>query len=231
VARVERRDAATGRWVPYADQSGEVVTALDMPEGVQGVADSWTGRQEWRWTASFEVFDGRPETLGQVPDGEYRFVVAGHHREGGETSEYQLESDPFRVTPWEGIDVRDLRIEPDGSASFAVAPIDYPDTYKSPVAFIQMDEDWVKGDHLVCHTCSFRPWDDRGDVARAVVTVHRHGGRTVQVPAALRGDRWVTPPLRLRPHDRVAVERGGVVDTWGEINGASETGPAGMIRG
>jgi hypothetical protein len=222
VVRVERRVA--GAWVPYADQSGEVVTTLAMPEGAGGVVATLTGQQEWRWTASFEAFDGFPAVHGQVPNGEYRFVVDGLIRQGGAAEPYHLESDPFTVGPWDGIEVGDLRLEPDGRASFVVAPVEYPRTYESAVGFVGPD-DAYPGDHKVCHTCSFRPWAERGEVATATVTVERASGATQVVAARPAGGRWVTVrPLGLGPLDRFFVERGGVVDRWGEINGSRVTG-------
>ncbi len=214
---VERRVGE--EWVPFADQSGEVQTILTMPEGVAGVADTHTGRQEWIWTASFEAFNAFPARLGQVPDGEYRFVVNGRIRQGGADRPYELVSSPFTVRPWEGITVRDLRVEPGGHVSFVVDPIAYPRTYDSPIEMVRDD-----GDPRICRTCSFRPWASTAAVDSATVAVlgpGRDGPRTLRrlVPAHPVGDRW-SAPTRLRGQEIAVIFRGAVVDEWGERNGA-----------
>jgi len=218
VVRVER--LVDGAWQPYADQSGEIVTTLELPANAGGLLTTLAGQQEWRWTATFEAFDGFPARFGQTPAGQYRFVIGGDIRQGRAAEEYQLVSQPFSVTPWEGIEVGDLRQEADGRASFVVAPIRYPLSYETSVPFVAIDQEYVDGGHKVCHTCSFRPWAETGKVATATVTVERVGGAKQLVAAHLQGDRWVTErPLGLGPLDRFYVDRAGVVDTWGEING------------
>jgi hypothetical protein len=207
------------RWIPFADQSGEVQTMLDLPEGVGGVVSTYTGAQEWRWTASFEAFDAFPSTLGQVPAGTYRFVVHGVQRHGGADVPYALTSRSFEVTPWDGITVRDLRVDDRGDVSFVVDPIAYPRTYASPFRYVRDD-----GDPVLCKTCAFRPWASTGAVASATVVVGRPmptGGFDVRraVAAHLVDGRWVAATA-LRPHEVAVIERGGVVDRWGEINGA-----------
>lgn len=223
--RVER--LVDGAWATYADQTGEVQTMLELPKGVvQSQLAHLTGTQEWKWTASFEAFDAFPTRLGSTPSGEYRFVVDGHHRSGRLTTPYHLESAPFSVRPWEGIAVGDLRVEPDGSVSFVVAPIVYPATYSSPLRFVQPDADYTAGRVSVCRTCSFRPWAETGTVATATVTVHRAQGAVDRVDAVLVDGRW-RAPAQVAAGDRVVVERAGVVDTYGEINGQ----PSGEVLG
>ncbi|MFA5785952.1 MAG: hypothetical protein WDA71_03055, partial [Actinomycetota bacterium] len=211
-----------GRWAVYADQTGEVQTALALPTGATSLLTTRAAQQEWRWTATFEAFDFFPRTIDprgpQIPSGTYRFVVDGQSRASGATVPYHLVSQPFTVTAWEGIQVSDPRAEPDGSASFAVAPIRYPLTYSSPIRFVSDD-----GRRPVCHTCTFRPWAQTGTVASAALTVVRANGRTDHVAASLRDDgRWYAN-AHLRPGDRMLVERGGIIDGYGEINGAPST--------
>lgn len=215
VARVER--LVDEEWVPYADQTGEVQTMVHYPSGLQGVFDTWSGGQEWHWTANFEAFDAFPVTAvpgGQTPDGTYRFVVDGVLRTGGAAEPYHLESEPFEITPWEGIAVTDLQEEPDGSVSFLV-DVTYPRTYESGFRYIADDE----GD-VLCRTCSFRPWASTAGIASAAVTVTRADTTDEIVPAALVDGRWVAPTA-LGPGDTAMVARGGVVDAFGEINGAA----------
>ncbi|HYD09327.1 MAG TPA: neutral/alkaline non-lysosomal ceramidase N-terminal domain-containing protein, partial [Acidimicrobiales bacterium] len=209
--RVERRlgDA----WTPFADQSGEVQTTVDLPDGVQGIADTYTGAQEWRWTASFEAFDGFPARLGQTPTGTYRFVVDGVHRTGGADTEYHLESTPFEVRPWDGITVSDLQVDRRGHVSFVVDPIRYPRTYESAFAVVGDD-----GDTTLCRTCSFRPWATTGEAASATVAVLDGDVVRRTVTASLVDGRWVAR-TKLRQDERAVLAPGAVVDGWGETNG------------
>jgi hypothetical protein len=214
VPRVRVDRLAGGTWVPYADQTGEVPMQVALPKGVQGLANARTGSQEWVWTAAFEAYDGFPARLGQTPAGQYRFVVDGVIRQGLANVPYHLES-PFAVTPWDGVVARDLRLEPDGRASFAVDPVVYPRTYSSPFRYVR-----DSGDTVLCKECSFRPWASRASVASASVTVLR-GDRVVRVvPATLSGGRWYAA-VSLRRGERAVVASGGVRDENGETNGAA----------
>jgi hypothetical protein len=162
--RVERD--GEGGWELYADQSGEVPVTLELPE-VGEAAPYLLGDAEWRWTAHFEAFassfDPGERPLA-TPAGRYRFVVEGSRREGGERVGYRIVSDAFRVRPWSGITVEDIRLTADDRVSFRVGPrstyqvggegsdvavvgagepieaevgpIDYPDSYDSPARFI-----------------------------------------------------------------------------------------------
>jgi hypothetical protein len=226
VVHVER--LVEGGWKTFADQTGEVQTMVDLPNGlVQSLVASRTGSLEWVWTANFEAFDGFPSSIGSTPSGTYRFVVEGHHRAAGRTNGYRLVSDSFEVAPWDGITAHDLRAEPDGSVSFVVDPIAYPRTYESPFPFVHDDgnRDDDGNPIAVCRTCSFRPWAETGRVATARVTVHRANGAVDHVPATFADGRWVAAAA-LAPGDAASVERGDVVDENGEINGAA-VGPVG----
>ena len=203
-----------GQWVPFADQSGEVQSMVTLPEGLQGVLNTWTGSPEWRWTANFEAFDAFPRAAvpgGQTPSGTYRFVVDGVTKTGGAVEPYHLTSDAFTVTPWQGITVSDLRREGDGSVSFVVDPIAYPRTYSSQFRYIQDD-----GNQTLCKTCTFRPWARTGTVATATVHVVR-AGNGFDLAASLVSGRWVAAT---QPGDVVTIEPGGIVDDFGETNGA-----------
>jgi hypothetical protein len=165
--RVVVQRSLAGSWQPFADRSGEVPVTLEFPQGPE-VASYLNGDQEWRWTAHFEAFvspfdpGGRPRA---TPAGVYRFVVDGRRREGGGVVPYHLTSDAFRLRPWSGITVDDLRLEPGRRVSFRVGPrntytvggpssqvdvlgsgpvlqanvgpIDYPDSYASPAPFVR----------------------------------------------------------------------------------------------
>jgi hypothetical protein len=110
-----------------------------------------------------------------------------------------------------------------------VGPIDYPDSYASPARFIRERRTAFRDPSApsdparlewFCFTCTFRPWLDTGDASRAVVTIRTaQGGQVVaRVEAARQGDRWVTA-RRLRLGEVAAVERGGVRDVFGNLNG------------
>jgi hypothetical protein len=129
---------------------------------------------------------------------------------------YHLESQPFKVSPWRGIQVTDVRPEPDGSVSFVVPPIAYPRTYTSTSGARFIHDD---GRADVCKTCSFRPWAQTAPVATATVTVVRANHTSQRVKATLVNGRWVAP-VQLHPGDVAYVATGAVRDTWGETNGA-----------
>jgi hypothetical protein len=210
VARVERWHGRNKGWVPFADASGEVPVRLTWPP-------SLAGPQAWTWTASFEAFDGFPASIGQVPDGTYRFVVEGRHKSGGVVLPYRLASS-FDVGPWTGVPVQELRVEPDGSVSASAAPHAYPASYTS-ASFPLIRNDKTAG-QAVCHRCSFRAWASKGTLDRLTVTVRRASGATERVAARRVGDRWLAPAA-LAPGDRAFVAAGDAVDTWGEHNGTA----------
>ena len=142
--KVERR--AGGEWREWAGQSGELPVTISYPQGTEAPSYE-NGSFEWRWTAHFEAFAARFETLEgsrATPFGEYRFVVEGNRREGREVKPYRVVSNSFLVGAWSGIEVQDLRTDPGGQVSFRVGPraqrklgkleaeigpIDYPDSY------------------------------------------------------------------------------------------------------
>jgi neutral/alkaline ceramidase-like enzyme/hemolysin type calcium-binding protein len=150
-------ETAPGVWEDYADQSGEIPVTLAFPQG-ENVASYTQGDQRWHWTADFEAFvagyEDQTFNTGDrdpvTPAGTYRFVVHGQRRDGGQVVDYDLTSDEFQVSPWQGILVQDFNLEPDGTMSFSVGPtstyndvvggcdppvsdqigpIDYPDSY------------------------------------------------------------------------------------------------------
>jgi hypothetical protein len=108
--RVQRR--VGGRWMAYADQSGEVQTTLEFPQGEE-VASYLSGSYRWEWTAHFEAFIS-PFDTGErpraTPVGRYRFVVDGRRQEGGDQVPYHLTSRVFRVGRWDGITVPRLAV-------------------------------------------------------------------------------------------------------------------------
>ena len=212
--RVER--LVDGEWQPYADQSGQVQTMVDLPDGVAGIADTHAGRQEWHWTASFEAFDGKPARFGQTPDGTYRFVVDGAFRTGRETTTYHLESDPFAVSPWRGITISDLRLDA-RDVSFVVDAIRYPRTYASPLRFIRDSGN----PNRICRTCTFLPWATEGEIASIDVRILNRSGHLLRtVPATFVDGRWVAD-ANVTPGQVARIEPGDVRDTWGEMNGAT----------
>ncbi|HWG94409.1 MAG TPA: hypothetical protein VNU66_09315, partial [Mycobacteriales bacterium] len=200
--RVERRVGQ--RWEAFADMTGEVQTLVDFPNGVEGVADTHTGTQEWRWTASFEAFTGFPARFGSTPEGTYRFVVEGASRVTGTTEPYRLESDAFQVRPARSVGVGLVEAGPGGVAFRGT----YPRTYDSPFRTVRDD-----GRATICRTCSFRPWADTVRDGTAVVTVLRAVDQPrPSVP-------WFTADVVLRPGDRAVVRPGDLVDAAGNTNG------------
>lgn len=212
VVRVERQ--IDGVWQPFADQSGEVQTQVKFPEGLQGVISTYTGMQEWLWTANFEAFIAFPSTVvpgGETPLGTYRFVVDGLIRQGGSDEPYHLESDPFTVSPWTGVTVSNAKVGPSGSVSFNAAAT-YPRTYESSFRYINDD-----GNTVLCRTCSFRPWAKTSPIAAATVHVLRATGVSMDVPAKLVNGRWVAD-TRLKPGDVATILPGAIRDARGSTN-------------
>ncbi|MFP5308007.1 MAG: hypothetical protein ACLGIR_00320 [Actinomycetes bacterium] len=235
LVRVERL-ADDDAWVPFADMTGEVQTMVDLPNGVQGIAATWTGTQQWRWTANFEAYTAGPDPrLPSTPAGTYRFVVDGHIRQDGATEPYALTSEPFTVAPWRGI------VPPDGPEAFAQGEgadllltvpdvVVYPRSYGSTFPFVaddgkgQVDADGTYLDERVCETCTFRPWAPFGRVASVTVEVRPVGGLgpARQVEAERVGpSTWRVRGAALGPSATVRVPVGGIVDTGGNTNGTA----------
>ena len=223
VERLVTEGKAKGTWQPFAGQQGEVQTFFEFgtaEEMVDSVVGAHATGRESVWTANFEAFDAFPARLPSVPDGQYRFVVDGRRRQGGATVPYRVTSAAFAVTPWTGIEPHDVRIEPDGSTSFAVKPIRYPRTYTPDPVIRFIGDD---GDPTLCKTCTFRPWARSAEVAQAAVTVVGADGRPVRTAAAtLRttDGRWYAATA-LAAGERVRIDAGAVRDTFGEINGTA----------
>jgi hypothetical protein len=155
---------------------------------------------------------------------------------------------------WDGITVEDLRFERAGRISFTVGPrrkitvssggptvqaeigpIDYPDSYASPAAFIknarQAFRDPAAPDdparfEWYCFSCSFRPWADTGRPERAWLTVVRADGTEVRILAQRRGDRFFVS-RSLRRGEQAYVAAGDVLDAFGNVNGQ----PSASIKG
>jgi len=246
--RVEVQSLEAGAWTPYAGQAGEVPVTLEFPEG-QDAQSYLEGGQEWHWTAHFEALAANFDTIEgsrATPEGIYRFVVDGRRRQGGRPVPYHLESEPFRVAPWDGITVEDLRAERAGRISFTVGPrrkltvssggppiqaevgpIDYPDSYASPIRFIDDARQAFRDPaapsdparlEWYCFACSFRPWADTGRPDRAWLTVVRADGTQERLRAQLRGDRFIVS-RPLRRGERAYVAAGDVTDAFGNVNG------------
>jgi hypothetical protein len=216
-------------WATFGNQDGEVQTMLETPDGaIPSLVENRTGNQKWTWIASFEAFDSGPRADvpgGQVPNGDYRFVVNGHIRTGGAVTPYQVVSKPFTVSPWKGL-TGSLAVK-GSTATFTPRGITYPRTYRSPFPFIRDDRGGVtggKGDtnnSVVCRTCTFRPWATHGQVTGVVMTATDASGHVRQVRAKRAGRTWV---VALRPGERVTIAPGGVRDAFGETNGKAVVG-------
>jgi hypothetical protein len=225
--------------VRWEDQSGEIPVTVRYPRAEETPA-YLAGGQRWLWTATFEAFAAPFDTgsgSSYTPAGTYRFVARGKRREADGPQRYRVTSEPFEVRDWSGITVDDLRVEPDGSASFAVGPrrtfdvngmraevgpIDYPDSYRSPVRFIvekrtPFVDPAAPADpaqiEWYCFTCSFRPWADVGNAESAYFVVDGE-----RVPAVERDGRWHSS-RPLEPGETASVPARAVVDAYGNHNG------------
>jgi hypothetical protein len=222
---VQRR--INGAWSDYADQSGEIQTVLDRRPALSTEALShYAGRQRWTWTANFEVFDSYPRADvpgGQVPNGRYRFVVNGQIHTGGAARPYHLASDPFTVSPWNGVRLRNGRVR-HGRASFRVAPLHYPrlPTHVPPQLPFYADDRGATGKpgaSLICATCSFQPWASTSHVVAASIEIVRHGRIVRRLAATPTGrGRWVAS-VTLSRGEHAVVARHAVRDAYGETNG------------
>jgi len=228
---VERR--RSGRWTPFADQSGEIPVTVRYP-ALGDLPAYLSGGQQWRWTAWFEAFASRYDLPGSpraTPAGTYRFVVSGEARRRGRAQDYRLVSDPFTVGAWTGIAVDDVRVERSRRVSLRLAPIDYPDSWgdvPGKPRFIKHARTFVRDPAApedrrryegFCNDCSFRPWADTGRATRAVVTFARGGKVVARVRARRWGDRWLTR-RHLRRGESAYVCAGDVRDRFGNLNGA-----------
>lgn len=215
-----QRQLADGTWVEFADQTGEVQTMVKFPKGTNAFTTTYTGGQEWLWTANFEAFNAFPAEIGSTPEGTYRFVVQGHIRLGTPSvnESYELTSDEFTVNAWDGLAVENFQAGP-GDVSFKVNST-YPNTYDSDFRYVtagSMNDDLGKP---FCPQCSFRPWASEGTVVSALVTVVRADGSTEKVPAQLGTDgRWHAAVV-LGEGDQAYVADGDVLDNYGETNGS-----------
>lgn len=107
-------------------------------------------------------------------------------------------------------------------------PVDYPDTLPDhPLRYVSGrsgadNKDYGGNREVFCFACTLEPWAETGAVARAAVTVLHANGKTDVVPATFdpATGRW-TAPVALRPGDQAFVAPGGVVDVFGETNGAA----------
>ena len=211
IVKVQRLDEDGTTWVDFADQSGEVQTKVEFPDGVNAFADTHSGNQEWLWTANFEAFNAFPAEIGSTPEGEYRFVVDGLIRQGtpSENEPYHHESRTFTVSGWDGITVSELR-SGDGDVSFEVPSIDYPASYDS--VFPKYISTTVDG---FCEQCSFRPWATSGTLESAQITiVHADGGHSKR-PADCEGNTCTAP---VGPDETAYIAQGDIVDNYGETN-------------
>ena len=215
-------------WVPFADQSGEVQTRVEFPNGTDAFSDTYTGGQQWIWTANFETFNAFPAGIGSTPAGEYRFVVDGLIRTsevgapaGGQDQSYHLVSDSFSVRRWDGVKVSNPSVGDDGSVSFTADSV-YPTTYQSQ-HFRYLSTAISDG---FCKQCSFRPWAAGGNIASAQLTVVHPDGSQEKVPAECTplGEERPNQPVgytctaapTLIVGDGIVIVPGDVVDSYGE---------------
>jgi hypothetical protein len=146
-------------------------------------------------------------------------------RKGGADQPYEIVSDTFAVSPWDGLQVTDLQAAPDGEVSFAVDP-NYPLSYQSSFPYVNashMKNEADRGElrpgdnNPWCDRCSYRPWATKGEVVSAFLTIERSDGSVERVPAELEDGRWVAP-VTLRSGDVVFVAAGDAVDNYRETN-------------
>ncbi|MEA2452902.1 MAG: hypothetical protein QOG04_1612 [Actinomycetota bacterium] len=232
---VERKDD-NGNWVEFADQSGEIQTKVAFPQGINGMAQTYAGSQEWLWTANFEAFDAFPAGIGSTPAGEYRFVVDGLIRSGDADVPYSFESNPFTVDRWDGLEVTHVAQDDTGvtvtvDATYPV--IDEGAAFRYVANHIRNEAD--RGElpsneiRTWCDTCSFRPWALSGLVSAAKLTVQRSDGTTEYVDAQRVGDNVWRADVILYQGDSAFFAPGDIEDNYGERNSAGSDAVQGTI--
>ena len=183
------------------------------------VSDTFAVRPWDGITASLSLSDAGVPTVALGPNGS---------RDGKTLKESHEVPDP---KPW---DPGAKKREPI-PVSAPVGPIDYPNTYTTPLRprFVA-EEQWVVRDPAApadaskwewyCFECTFRPWADFGDAQSVTLTVRGAKGKESSLamkPAG--GGKWVAP-RPLVAGERAVVEAGAVRDRFGNVNGsASQT--------
>lgn len=175
---VVEHEAAVDQWLPFADQTGEVPVRVEFPDGVPGVLRTYVGLQEWIWTANFEAYSAFPARLGSTPPGRYRFCVEGRARQSFKFAPYSFCSDPFTVSAWNGLGVKNL--VSDGSGVRFDTDLNYPRSYDGSAFGFIADN----GSPRICDTCTFRPWASRGQFDHAELDIIRASGEGENLPAS-----------------------------------------------
>lgn len=217
LVHVEKMDAA-GNWQFYAGQTGEVQTRVYYPEGIPGRLGTYAGIAEWKWSANFEAYLGFPRRLGSTPFGTYRFVVDGNIRQAMKTEPYHLESDPFEVKPFTGIEIRNVAVS-GGNVSFeSSAKVTYPASYTSVFEFINAEQ----AGQRICDQCTFRPWATAAKLVKAEVVITRAKGNQERVAARSTGGDGYAASISLATGDVAQIV---VTDDNGET-GVADLTPA-----
>ena len=206
VVRIERKHG--DGWQPYARQQGEIPVMIQWPS-------SQVGSQLWKWTATFEAFVGGPnERIGTTKEGVYRFVVEGKTRRGGKDVAYSATSREFRIDVWNQVPAP-VTLTSDSAS--VPASFDYPKTYTgSPFRYIA--DDGRDNKTRPCATCSFRAWDNIGELASVMFTITDADGNVRREPGFKSGNSFV---VTLAPGETATVAPGDAVDTHGNTNGAA----------
>ncbi|MFL5845723.1 MAG: hypothetical protein ACJ762_13635 [Solirubrobacteraceae bacterium] len=204
----------------------------------------WTATFE-AFVSRFNLVDPQGRTYRATPAGTYRFRVAGARQAGGAAVPYTLTSDPFTVAPWRGITVED--VQRDGTAlsfaagpahtvkesrirgtstrdlgtlSFAIGPVDFPDSAADQTAtgarFLNRTRGYSANDpsdaEHYCLDCRFRDWlDTTGELTATVATA---GGAERTVHSDEHG--------RFTLHGVPGAATITITDAWGDTSGPVE---------
>lgn len=194
----------------------------------------------------------RPDRPYLTPAGEYRFVVSGRHRGADGVAEYELVSESFEVLNTAPITADAMRrqgqslyfdlgprsehtvfqrgIDPVETVEVSprvVGPIDYPDSYESPIPWVRAQrnlhsyQEGEADDQVYCHRCSFRPWLDVGEIASVCARLQR-GGQLLERSCdahSADGQAWeVRFRSALNPADQITIAPGDLSDQLGQHN-------------
>lgn len=186
-------------------------------EGYEDLLDYWREGVVDRWGTQWDV------TLDQ-PAGLYRFVVRGFAWEGGRAVEYRVVSDPFEVVRSDDISIASIEPASDGILVKATYPhpsgTDHP-AFGDPPPYMH-ECSAAKPGATLCGNFRWRPALPTTGTVTVEITGTDGIVRTASGTYDAAAGGYVVNAT-IAEGETVSVAVGGLVDTWGNFNGASFT--------